>query len=102
MRTKSRQSPTPCCHNDLRGGDGCGPCMRKLGLPLIFAALAVPAPAYGQLPPGSPDQWVPRDVLQARAPARRDSHIVAQAGAMAPATAEETTSPPAPGGYTPA
>ena len=75
--------------------------MRKLGLSLIFAALAVPASAHGQFLPGSYDRWALREGSQELAPARGDSRIVAQAGAMAPETAEKATSPSAPGGYTP-
>jgi len=76
--------------------------MRKLGLSLILAALAVPAPAHGQFLPDSHDRWALREVSRELAPARGDSRIVAQAGAMAPEAAEKVTSPPAPGGYTPA
>ena len=79
-----------------------GPGMRKLGLSLILVALAVPAPTHGQFLPGSHDRWALREVSQELAPARGDSRIVAQAGAMAPETAHKATSPPAPGGYTPA
>ena len=75
--------------------------MRKLGLPLILAALAVPAPTHGQFLAGSHDGWALREVSQELAPARGDSRIVAQAGAMAHESAEKATSPPALGGYTP-
>jgi hypothetical protein len=75
--------------------------MRKLGLSLILAALAVPTPTHGQFLPGAHGRWALGAVPQELAPARGDSRIVAQAGAMAPKTAEKATSPPAPGGYTP-
>ncbi len=74
--------------------------MRKLGLSLIVAALAVPASTHGQSLPGSHDRWALREVSQELAPARGDSRVVAQAGAVAPETAEKAKSPPAPGGYT--
>jgi hypothetical protein len=75
--------------------------MRTLGLPLILAALALPAPGHGQLLPGAHDRWALREAYREFAPARGDSRIVAQAGAMATEPAEKATSPPAPGGYTP-
>ena len=75
--------------------------MRKLGLSLIVAALAIPTLTHGQFLPGPHDRWALREVSRELAPARGDSRIVAQAGALAPETAEKATSPPAPGGYTP-
>ena len=96
-----RQPPAPSFRGELRGSDACWSHVIKLGLSLILAALAVPAPTYGQFLPGSHDQQALREVSLELAPARGDSRIVAQAGATAPETAEKATSPPAPGGYTP-
>ena len=75
--------------------------MRSLGLSLIVAALLVPAPTHSQVLPDSHDRWSLREASHELAPARADSRIVAQAGALAPEAAEKATTPPAPGGYTP-
>ena len=74
---------------------------RKLGLSLLVAALAVPAPTHGQFLADVPARWALREVSQELVPGRSDSRIMAQAGAVAPESAEKATSPPAPGGYTP-
>lgn len=83
------------------GGDACRSRMRKLGLSLMLAALVAPAPTHGQFLPGAHDRWALREVSREFAPGRGDTRIAAQAGAMAPETAEKVPSPPAPGGYTP-
>ena len=75
--------------------------MRKLGLSLILAALAFPAPVQGQFLPGADDRWALPEMSRELAPARGDSRIAAQAGAAAREPAEQATSPPALGGYTP-
>ena len=75
--------------------------MRNLGLFLILPGLAVAAAAQGQFLPSSHDRWAAREGPQELAPAPSGRGIGAQAVAMAPENAENATSAPGPGGYTP-
>jgi hypothetical protein len=75
--------------------------MNTLGRFLILAALAAAAPTHGQFVPGSQDRRALRDVYSEPARACCERRMVAQAGTSAPQAAEQATSPPAPGGFTP-
>jgi hypothetical protein len=74
--------------------------MKKLGISLIFAALAVAAPTQAQFLAGSRDWWALSEAYPEPVPACCDGSIAAQADASAPQGAEKATAPPAPGGYT--
>lgn len=73
-----------------------------IGLCVMVAALAAAAPTHGQFLAGAQDRWALREVPSGLAPACCDRRIAAaQAGELAPQTAEKAASPPASGDYTP-